>query len=84
MLDVFEDVFEIKNFEYPSMKHLEELLQKDDFFVFVAVSEAKIVGGLTVYSLTQYYSEAPLVYVYDVAVLKKINVKTLAKNSYWA
>ena len=80
LIDVFEEVFEMKNFETPSIKHLEELLQKDDFFVFVAVSEGVIIGGLTAYSLTQYYSEAPLVYVYDIAVLKKHQRKGVGKK----
>lgn len=80
LLDVFEEVFEMKNFESPSMKHLEELLQKDDFFVFVAIHEGEIIGGLTAYSLTQYYSEAPLVYIYDIAVLKKYQRKGVGKK----
>ena len=80
LLDVFEDEFEMKNFHSPHTKHIEALLQKDDFFVFVAVSEGKIVGGLTAYSLTQYYSEAPLVYIYDIAVLKKYQRKGIGKK----
>ena len=50
------------------------------FFVFVALYEGEIIGGLTAYSLTQYYSEAPLVYVYDVAVLKKYQRKGVGKK----
>jgi aminoglycoside 3-N-acetyltransferase I len=80
LLDVFEEVFEIKHSNTPSNKHLEDLLAKDDFFVFVAVSEGKIVGGLTAYSLTQYYSESPLVYIYDIAVLKKYQRKGIGKK----
>jgi aminoglycoside 3-N-acetyltransferase I len=80
LIDVFEEVFEMQHFEAPGIKHLEELLQKDDFYVFVAVSEGTIVGGLTAYSLTQYYSEAPLVYVYDVAVSEKYQRKGVGKK----
>jgi aminoglycoside 3-N-acetyltransferase I len=80
LLDVFEVVFEMKNFESPSIKHLEELLAKEDFFVFVAVSEGTIVGGLTAYSLMQYYSESPLVYIYDVAIMKKYQRKGIGKK----
>ena len=39
LIRVFEDVFEMKNFEMPSEIHLQQLLQKDDFFVFVALLE---------------------------------------------
>lgn len=80
LLDVFEEVFEMKNFEMPSVVHLEELLGKNDFFVFVARSEGTIVGGLTAYSLTQYFSESPLLYIYDVAVLKKYQRKGIGKK----
>jgi aminoglycoside 3-N-acetyltransferase I len=80
LIDVFEEVFEMENFKIPRPEHLQELLQKDDFFVFIALSEGRIVGGLTAYSLTQYYSEAPLVYVYDVAVLKKYQHKGVGKK----
>ena len=80
LIHVFEEVFEMKDFELPSNEHLQELLSKDDFFVFVAVSEGVIVGGLTAYSLTQYYSQSPLVYIYDVAVMKKYQRKGIGKK----
>ncbi len=80
LLDIFKEVFAMRNFKLPSNKHLEELLAKDDFFVFVALSEGKLVGGLTAYSLTQYYSEEPLVYIYDVVVLKRYQRKGIGKK----
>lgn len=80
LLDVFEEVFEMKNFELPGTKHLEALLDKEDFFVFVALSEGKIVGGLTAYSLMQYFSASPLVYIYDVAVLKQYQRQGVGKK----
>ncbi len=80
LIDIFEEVFEMKNFVLPGNKHLKELLEKEDFFVFVAVAEGNIVGGLTAYSLTQYYSESPLVYIYDVAVLQKYQRKGIGKK----
>ena len=80
LLDVFEEVFEMKNFDMPGNDHLEELLSKDDFFVFVARSEGTIVGGLTGYSLMQYFSESPLLYIYDVAVMKRYQRKGIGKK----
>jgi len=80
LLDVFEEVFEMKNFEMPEESHLEDLISKDDFFVFVARSEGTIVGGLTAYSLMQYFSESPLLYIYDVAVMKKYQRKGIGKK----
>ncbi|WP_299254351.1 GNAT family N-acetyltransferase [uncultured Cytophaga sp.] len=80
LLDLFEEVFEIKNVQAPSRMYLEGLLEKEDFYVFVAVSEGKIVGGLTAYSLMQYYSETPLVYIYDIAVSKRFQNKGIGKK----
>jgi aminoglycoside 3-N-acetyltransferase I len=68
LIRLFEEVFEMKDFTSPPDQHLLQLLSKDTFFVFVAVTESKIIGGLTSYILNQYYSQKPLVYIYDLAV----------------
>ena len=68
LIHVFEEVFEMKSFRLPNIGHLQTLLQKDLFFVFVAIANRKVVGGLTAYTLEQYYSELPVVYIYDLAV----------------
>jgi ribosomal protein S18 acetylase RimI-like enzyme len=68
LIRVFEDVFEMENFTLPDEKHLQQLLEKDSFFVFVALSGNEVVGGLTAYTLEQYYSLKPLVYLFDLAV----------------
>lgn len=36
-----------------------------------AKCEQKVIAGLTVYVLDQYYSEKPLAYIYDLAVLNE-------------
>lgn len=68
LIRVFEDVFEMEKFTIPDDDYLQQLLEKDSFLVFVALSEDKVVGGLTAYILPQYYSVRPLVYIYDLAV----------------
>ncbi|TGM47229.1 GNAT family N-acetyltransferase [Leptospira biflexa] len=68
LIRVFEDVFEMKQFQMPKSNYLQSLLERDDFFVFVSVLDGKVVAGLTAYLLRQYYSERPLVYIYDLAV----------------
>ena len=65
---VFEEIFEMPNFLLPEEKYLIQLLMRDDFFVFVAVADNKVVGGLTAYTLQQYYSVSPLVFIYDIAI----------------
>ncbi|MGF1637446.1 MAG: GNAT family N-acetyltransferase [Cyclobacteriaceae bacterium] len=68
LVKVFEDVFEMQNFVMPSREHLQKLLSKPDFFVFVALKDREVVGGLTTYTLHQYYATTPLLYIYDLAV----------------
>ncbi len=58
----------MEGFKMPDENYLKQLLAQDDFFVFVASSDDKVVGGLTAYTLQQYYSQMPLVYIYDLAV----------------
>jgi aminoglycoside 3-N-acetyltransferase I len=68
LIRVFEDVFEMEDFQMPDENHLQNLLSTDTFHVFVALVDNQVVGGLTAYTLQQYYSEKPLVYIYDLAV----------------
>lgn len=68
LVKLFEEVFEMKNFSIPDKRHLQNLLNRVDFHVFVAFKNDMVVGGLTTYVLEQYYSEKPLAYIYDLAV----------------
>ncbi|OJJ18223.1 AAC(3)-I family aminoglycoside 3-N-acetyltransferase [marine bacterium AO1-C] len=68
LIKVFEVVFEMKNFQMPPQAHLEKLLAKPDFMVFVAIQDEAVVAGLTIYTLEQYYATKPLAYIYDLAV----------------
>lgn len=68
LIRVFEEVFEMENFVIPPREHLRNLLAKNSFTAFVAVSGGETIGGLTAYTLEQYYSAKPLAYVYDLAV----------------
>lgn len=79
LIRVFEDVFEMKDFVMPDRHYLQQLLAKDDFIVFIALSDAKVVGGLTSYTLQQYYSQLPLVYIYDLAVKREFQRRGIGK-----
>ena len=79
LIRVFEEVFEMKNLTIPDEKYLIKLLAKEDFFSFVAVLEDKVVGGLTTYTLKQYYSIAPLVFIYDIAVKTEVQRQGVGK-----
>jgi len=80
LISVFESVFEMEPFIRPSRSHLQKLLYKEDFFAVAAKVDQRIVGGLTVYVLNQYYAEKPLAYIYDLAVLPEFQRKGLGKK----
>ncbi len=80
LISVFENVFEMRGFHRPSQTHLQNLLNKNNFFAVIAKTENKIIGGLTVYVLDQYYSEKPLAYIYDLAVLAEYQRKGVGRS----
>ncbi len=77
---VFENVFEMKQFELPSDTHLQKLLDKETFFAVISLVEDRIIGGLTGYILDQYYSEKSLAYIYDLAVLTEYQRKGVGRK----
>ncbi len=79
LIQLFEDVFEMENFQIPHREYLQNQLAKSDFFVFVAILDDEVVGGLTSYTLHQYYSTSPLAYIYDLAVKTSLQRKGIGK-----
>lgn len=80
LIRVFEDVFEMESFVMPDRSYLNELLGRNDFLVFVAIAQGKVVGGLTVYVLHQYYSVKPLAYIYDLAVKREFQRQGIGRK----
>ena len=68
LIVIFRKEFEVDGFKAPRPSHLQKLLSREDFGVFVAELNGELVGGLTVHVLQQYYSAQPQVYLYDLAV----------------
>lgn len=68
---VFEKVFAMNVFILPPDAHLGSLLEKENFYAVIAKFDNRIIGGLTGYVLDPYYSEKPLFYIYDLAVLNE-------------
>jgi aminoglycoside 3-N-acetyltransferase I len=68
LLRVFEDVFELDPLPLPDQHYLQQLLNDKNFFVYVALQNQNVLGGLTAYRLAQYHSTRPLVYIHDLAV----------------
>jgi aminoglycoside 3-N-acetyltransferase I len=80
LIRVFEAVFEMEDFQMPDEKNLQQLLARDSFHVFVALIDNQVVGGLTAYTLEQYYSQRPLVYIYDLAVQTRYQRQGIGKR----
>lgn len=80
LIAVFENVFEMDPFKRPNDSHLQSLLNSETFFAVVARADNKIIGGLTVYVLDQYYAEKPLAYIYDLAVLTEYQRKGVGRK----
>ena len=80
LISVFEDVFEMEPFKRPDEIYLKNLLNRYNFFAVVARADSKIIGGLTVYVLDQYYTAKPLAYIYDLAVLTEYQRKGVGRK----
>lgn len=80
LIQLFEKVFEMDPFQMPPEEKLRRLLQIPGFMVFVAFLEQQVVGGLTVYTLEQYYSNKPLAHVYDLAVSEAYQRKGIGRQ----
>ena len=79
LVDVFSEVFEMKDFTKPGNDYLQTILKKENFLAVVALSVNKVVGGLTAYILHQYYFKRPLAYIYDLAVLQSFQRKGIGQ-----
>lgn len=67
LIEIFKDVFE-NDEPIANDEQLGKLLSNPDFFVFVVLSDNKVVGGLTIYVLHRYYETKPVAYIYDVGI----------------
>lgn len=80
LINIFNDVFEMDSLEIPESKYLENLLSKPDFKVLTAKHDNKVIGGLTVYVLHNYFSTRPIAYIYDVGVIADYQRKGIGKK----
>ena len=75
VLQLFESVFEMKDLEIPTTKHLNKILNSEELYVFTASIQQKIIGAICAYKLEQYYSKKPLAYIFDLAVVMEFRRK---------
>lgn len=67
LVEIFKEVFEIGE-PIADSGHLEKMLSNPGFLVFVVRHERRVIGGLTIYVLSRYFSSRPIAYIYDVAI----------------
>lgn len=80
LLQVYEAVFDMKNFQMPDKSYLKNLLSREDLIMFVAMHENAVIGGLTAYVLPSCYSRSAEIYVYDFAVHTNFQRKGVGKH----
>ena len=80
LLTVFDVVFEYEPYTRPSERHLRYLMNNTRFHAFVATLNDRVIAGLTAYSLDQYHSIKPVLYVQDLAVLNKYQRKGIGRK----
>ncbi|MGZ7209677.1 MAG: GNAT family N-acetyltransferase [Methanobacterium sp.] len=68
LIKLYENVFEMKPFQYPSHEYLKKILKNENTIFVVAKYEKEVIAGLTAHQLPSTYFEANEVYVYDLAV----------------
>jgi len=68
LIKLYEKVFKMETFQYPSRDYLEKILKNENTIFMVAKFGEEIIGGLTAHELASTYFEANEVYVYDLAV----------------
>lgn len=68
LIKLYENVFKMEPFKYPSHSYLENMLKNDNIIFIVAKYREEIIGGLTAHILASTYFESNEVYVYDLAV----------------
>lgn len=79
LIRVFEDVFEMTDFNCPDNAYLAKLIKKEGFSVFVAIQDDRVIAGLTAYMLDSYYVTGSYLYIYDLAVMTKYQRKGIGK-----
>ncbi|MGZ7068898.1 MAG: hypothetical protein ACXVHT_11380 [Methanobacterium sp.] len=63
LIKLYENVFEMKPFQYPSHEYLKKILKNENTIFVVAKYEKEVIAGLTAHQLPSTYFEANEVYV---------------------
>ena len=80
---LFDKIFQEEgqaNATLPNDNYLNKLLAQTSFHVFVALSDGKVIGGLTAYELTMYMKMEKEMYLYDLGVSDDFRRKGVASK----
>ena len=80
LLEVFREVFDWEESEFPDSSYLANLLGNPQFLVLVAKAENKIIGGLTAYVLPGYQTKKSSIFIYDLGVATNFQRQGIGKS----
>ena len=80
LLEVFREVFDWEESEFPETSYLANLLGNPQFLVLIAKAEVKIIGGLTAYILPSYQTRKSSIFIYDLGVATSFQRQGIGKR----
>jgi aminoglycoside 3-N-acetyltransferase I len=80
LINLFNTVFEEDESNIGSNANLSRLLGDNHFIAVVSLDGNEVVGGLTAYELSLYYSEQSEIFLYDLAVKTEHQRKGIGKS----
>ena len=80
LLEVFREVFDWEESEFPDSSYLANLLGNPQFLVPVAMVENQIIGGLTAYLLPSYQTKKSSLFIYDLGVATNFQRQGIGKS----
>ena len=80
LLEVFREVFDWEETEFPDSSYLANLLENPQLLVLIAKAEDKIVGGLTAYLLPGYQTKKSSIFIYDLGVTTNFQRQRIGKS----
>lgn len=80
LLEVFREVFDWEEPDFPYSSYLANLLGNPHFLVLVAKAENQIVGGLTAYVLPGYQAKKSSIFIYDLGVATNFQRQGIGKS----
>ena len=80
VLLLFEEVFKVPHGANMADGYLQKLLENPTFIVMDALLEGECVGGLSAYVMSNYFSERPFIYLFDLAVKESVQRQGIGTN----